>query len=77
MAKQLTDAESRPAHEDIAKLAYSIFEKNGKAPGRDIENWLEAERQLQNSNGRPATHANSTSKNPARPATRTVLSHRA
>ncbi|HMK49209.1 MAG TPA: DUF2934 domain-containing protein [Thermodesulfovibrionales bacterium] len=29
---------------DIQKLAYDIFEKNGRVHGRDLEHWLEAER---------------------------------
>jgi hypothetical protein len=46
MLKQLTDSNHRPTHEEIAKIAYAIFEKNGKIPGKDQENWLEAEAQL-------------------------------
>ena len=46
MLKQLTASNYRPTHEEIAKVAYAIFEKNGKIPGRDQENWLEAEAQL-------------------------------
>lgn len=30
--------------EEIAKVAYELWEKGGCLPGRDIENWLEAER---------------------------------
>ena len=30
-------------HEEISKLAYELYEKSGRA-GRDIENWLEAEK---------------------------------
>lgn len=33
---QLTDA--------IRKKAQEIYEKSGRKPGRDLENWLEAER---------------------------------
>lgn len=29
--------------EEIAKVAYELFEKSGRAGGRDLENWLEAE----------------------------------
>jgi hypothetical protein len=31
-------------NDQIAKVAYSIYEKNGKVDGRDLDNWLEAER---------------------------------
>lgn len=29
---------------EIAKVAYELWEKGGCIPGRDMENWLEAER---------------------------------
>ncbi|MDI6791094.1 MAG: DUF2934 domain-containing protein [Thermodesulfobacteriota bacterium] len=29
---------------EIAKVAYELWEKGGCVPGRDLENWLEAER---------------------------------
>jgi len=35
-----------PSADDIARLAYEIYVKNGSQPGRDIEHWLEAEAQL-------------------------------
>lgn len=31
-------------HEEISKLAYELYEKSGKAEGKDRENWLEAEK---------------------------------
>jgi hypothetical protein len=30
--------------EEIAKVAHELYEKSGWMPGRDFENWLEAER---------------------------------
>ena len=30
--------------QEIAKMAYELWEKGGRLPGREIENWLEAER---------------------------------
>ncbi len=30
--------------EEIAKVAYELYEKSGRIDGRDVENWLEAER---------------------------------
>ncbi len=30
-------------YEEISKVAYELYEKSGKAGGRDLENWLEAE----------------------------------
>jgi hypothetical protein len=44
MAKTLS--ENKPTHEEIARRAYALFEKSGRVPGRDMQNWLEAESQL-------------------------------
>jgi hypothetical protein len=35
-----------PTHEQIAERARSIWIAGGRLPGRDPENWQEAERQL-------------------------------
>lgn len=32
------------SHEEIARVAHELYEKSGRVPGREIENWLEAER---------------------------------
>jgi hypothetical protein len=32
--------------EDIARRAYELFEQSGGVHGRDIQHWLDAERQL-------------------------------
>lgn len=31
-------------HEEIAKLAYELYERNGRVDGREKEHWFEAER---------------------------------
>ncbi|HEX7896715.1 MAG TPA: DUF2934 domain-containing protein [Planctomycetota bacterium] len=31
---------------DVARRAYEIYERRGGAPGRDLEDWLQAEREL-------------------------------
>lgn len=46
MAKKLAPLASKPTHEEIAERARAIFEKSGHVPGRDLENWLQAEAQL-------------------------------
>jgi DUF2934 family protein len=76
MAKQMTDSDPRPSHEEIARVAYTIFEKKGRVPGRDLENWLEAESQLMAA-ARKAGQSHAQTHTPARSATRTVLNHRA
>ena len=30
----------------IAELAYQLYEKRGRQPGRELEDWLEAERRV-------------------------------
>ncbi len=41
-----TASSPRPTPEQIAERAYLIWELQGRQHGRDMENWLEAERQL-------------------------------
>jgi RNA polymerase-binding transcription factor DksA len=35
-----------PSEAEIREHAYHLFEKSGRAPGRDLENWLKAEADL-------------------------------
>ena len=35
-----------PMHEEIAQRAFVIYEQRGAANGSDLDDWLEAERQL-------------------------------
>jgi len=37
-------AASRVGWEDVAKLAYELYDRRGRQPGRELEDWLEAER---------------------------------
>jgi hypothetical protein len=30
--------------EEIEKVAYELYEKSGRISGRDVENWIEAEK---------------------------------
>lgn len=39
-------ATRNPTHEEIAKLAYKLFERRGCAHGSDEQDWLQAEREL-------------------------------
>jgi len=41
----------KPTHEQIAQRAYAIFEQSGRIPGRDTQNWLQAEKELSAKNG--------------------------
>lgn len=33
-------------HEEIACRAYEIYQERGNEPGRDLDDWLQAEREL-------------------------------
>ncbi len=37
----------KPAREDIARRAYDLYEKRGGEPGHDMDDWLQAERDLE------------------------------
>jgi hypothetical protein len=38
--------------EVIARRAYDLFQERGRQPGRELEDWLRAERELKESKGR-------------------------
>jgi hypothetical protein len=38
---------SKPAFEEVATCAYLIWEQEGRPDRRDVDHWLEAERQLE------------------------------
>lgn len=44
--KTAAPASSTPTHEQIAARAHELFLSSGEPHGRDVEFWLEAERQL-------------------------------
>ena len=35
-----------PTHEEIAQLAYSLYESRGRQEGHQVEDWLRAEQEL-------------------------------
>ena len=39
-------APAPPTHDEIASRAQQLYTESGNVPGRDEQNWLEAERQL-------------------------------
>ena len=45
------EATQASSHDEIAVRAYEIYLARGAAPGNDLENWLDAERQLRGSLG--------------------------
>ena len=42
--KEKAGQEIESLHQMVAKKAFEIYEKRGKEPGRDLDDWLEAER---------------------------------
>jgi len=46
-----TSSNHKPTHEQIAQRAYAIYEQSGRIPGKDLENWSRAEKELSAANG--------------------------
>ena len=44
------DSTYRPTYDDIAREAYDRYLRRGGSDGRDIEDWIEAERELSRRN---------------------------
>lgn len=44
-----------PTADDVARRAYELYIARGGQDGRDLEDWLEAERQLMNEGRLPHT----------------------
>ena len=55
--------------EEIAERAYQIFEREGRTEGRDMEHWLQAERELRAEREQPSGNrvANAASRGAAAP----------
>ena len=45
--------DNRPTEEQIRRRAREIFVQNGSRPGHDLDNWLQAKRELTRSSSRP------------------------
>src|SRR5690348_3304084 len=45
-----TPTQDVPTREQIAQRAYELFQQRGGEHGRDLEDWLAAERELRNQN---------------------------
>jgi len=41
-----TGGGDRPSRDEIARLAYHFYETRGRHEGRDVNDWLSAEREL-------------------------------
>jgi hypothetical protein len=47
-------AKHQPTSEEIALRAYQIYLERGAAPGNELEDWIQAERELLGENGKAA-----------------------
>jgi len=47
-------SEARPEREEIEVRAYQIYVERGGTPGQDVEDWLQAERELLEKRGKAA-----------------------
>ena len=47
-------AKNQPTAEEIAVRAYQIYLERGAAPGNELEDWIQAERELLGENGKLA-----------------------
>jgi hypothetical protein len=75
MAKQMTDQNTSPTHQQISQRAYEIFIERGQPQGHDLDHWLEAEAQLRaptQASGATirTTQSNGRSQNGSRPQAR-------
>jgi len=48
----------QPSREQIATTAYQLWEKAGRPSAREMDFWLQAERQLGQTSGKPKTESN-------------------
>jgi DUF2934 family protein len=46
MAKHTGDGIERPLRDEIARLAYHVYETRGRRDGQDVDDWLSAEQEL-------------------------------
>ena len=46
MMTKYTGGSERPSRDEIARLAYHLYETRGRQDGNDVDDWLTAEREL-------------------------------
>jgi hypothetical protein len=45
-AVQTAPRGTKPSFQDVSRRAFEIWERNGRLPGTDLQNWLQAEAEL-------------------------------
>ncbi len=46
MTTKYTGGRDRPSRDEVARLAYHLYETRGRRDGHDVEDWLSAEQEL-------------------------------
>ena len=46
MSTVASDDTTRPSRDEIARLAFHLYETRGRHDGHDVDDWLSAEREL-------------------------------
>lgn len=52
--ESVNESRSAADHERIATRAYYLWEESGRVPGREMDHWLEAERQVRGRRRKPS-----------------------
>jgi len=66
--QRTTPKQDVPTREQIAQRAYELYQQRGGEHGRDLEDWLAAEKQLRNQNLAPVQTAPVAQSQEKRPA---------
>ena len=45
--RHVNGSNGKPAHEEVALFAYYVWEQQGRTDGHDVEDWQQAEMQLE------------------------------
>lgn len=63
----MRDPQEQPTFspEEIAERAYQIYERDGRSDGRDMDHWLQAERELREERAREQSRSLSPQSNPS------------
>ena len=54
--KSKTERTTRPTHEEIARLAYHLYEREGKPDGKHLQHWFNAESMFESNFGYGEDH---------------------
>ena len=53
---KLIPSSTKPAHDDVARLAYALYEKDGRHEGKHLEHWFNAESMMEANFGYGESH---------------------